>query len=128
LSGRRVEHVGAHFTAVDVQFEPTPVQGHLPIWVAARWPNQRPLRRAARYDGVFIIDVETPSGLAAATDVIRTNRDRGLDAFEVVVELGADQSPEPWERAGATWWLAAFDPFTVTEAEVRARIRRGPNT
>ena len=29
----------------------------IPIWVAARWPNKRPLRRAARHDGVFPIDL-----------------------------------------------------------------------
>ena len=41
----------------DGEFEPRPVQQpRIPIWVAARWPNRRPLRRAARFDGVFPID------------------------------------------------------------------------
>src|SRR4051794_22372821 len=58
LSGEPVDHRGGHYTAADVQFLPAPVQGRLPIWVAARWPNRAPLRRAARYDGVFVIDLE----------------------------------------------------------------------
>ncbi|MGH2782114.1 MAG: hypothetical protein ACRDLA_12040 [Thermoleophilaceae bacterium] len=34
--------------------EPGLVQGPpIPVWVAARWPHRRPLRRAARFDGLF---------------------------------------------------------------------------
>ena len=39
------------------EFEPRPVQQpRIPVWVASRWPNRRPLERAARWDGVFPID------------------------------------------------------------------------
>ena len=35
-------------------FLPRPVQRpRVPVWVAAFWPNKAPLRRAARWDGVF---------------------------------------------------------------------------
>ena len=41
----------------DGEFEPAPVQRpRIPVWVAARWPNRRPVRRAARWDGLFPID------------------------------------------------------------------------
>ena len=46
------------------EFEPRPGGPRIPIWVAARWPNRRPLRRAARYDGVFPIDLPGPEALA----------------------------------------------------------------
>ena len=40
------------------EFEPVPVQQpRIPVWVAGRWPNRRPLRRAARWDGMFPIDL-----------------------------------------------------------------------
>src|SRR4051794_9912329 len=46
-------------------FEPRPVQQpRIPVWVASRWPNRRPLRRAARFDGVFPIDLPGPEALA----------------------------------------------------------------
>ena len=46
--------------------------------------------------------------------------------FDVVVE-GWPQAPvDGWEAAGATWWLAEFDPFTVTAAEVDAVVAAGP--
>ena len=41
-------------------FEPRPVvspaRPRIPVWLAARWPNRRPVARAARWDGVFPID------------------------------------------------------------------------
>lgn len=121
LSGEPVEHHGEHYTA-DTTFLPTPVRGRLPVWVAGRWPNRRPLQRAARHDGVFLIDITTPKDLPEAIDVI--GRDTG--EFDVVVEVGGRLPSQPWFDAGATWVLAAFDPFTVTAEEVRRRIARGP--
>jgi alkanesulfonate monooxygenase SsuD/methylene tetrahydromethanopterin reductase-like flavin-dependent oxidoreductase (luciferase family) len=126
FSGGRVDHDGDHYTARDVTFQPTPVTGRIPIWVAARWPNVRPLRRAARHDGLFIIDIGSPSDLAAAVDVIREHRNGTVEGFDVAVELDDAHSVDEWGRAGATWGLAQFDPFTVTESEVRERIGRGP--
>ncbi len=36
------------------EFEPLPVQQpRIPVWLAGRWPNRWPLRRAARWDGFF---------------------------------------------------------------------------
>src|SRR3954452_10056652 len=41
----------------DGEFEPPPVQQpRIPIWIAGRYPNRRPLRRAAHWDGFFPID------------------------------------------------------------------------
>jgi alkanesulfonate monooxygenase SsuD/methylene tetrahydromethanopterin reductase-like flavin-dependent oxidoreductase (luciferase family) len=126
LAGGRVDHRGSHFTAIDVQFEPAAVDGRVPVWVAGRWPNRRPLQRAARHDGLFLIDVPAPTDLSAVAEIIRESRVDGLEGFDLVVQLTDGQSPQPWEAAGATWWLACFDPFTVTAAEVRQRIKRGP--
>jgi alkanesulfonate monooxygenase SsuD/methylene tetrahydromethanopterin reductase-like flavin-dependent oxidoreductase (luciferase family) len=93
-------------------FEPRPVS-RIPIWVAARWPNRRPLRRAARYDGVFPIDLPGPDALA---DYVG-----GLDVADVAVTIEPGDDPAPWEAAGATWCLTGFDA-QPTEAEVRAAI------
>ena len=52
-SGERVDFRGEQVTAADVTFRPTPVQRpHPPVWIGCNWPNRRPLRRAARWDGV----------------------------------------------------------------------------
>ncbi|MBO0871600.1 MAG: LLM class flavin-dependent oxidoreductase, partial [Micromonosporaceae bacterium] len=52
-SGERVEHEGKHYRVRDVQLLPATVQRpRPPVWIAAFWPNRRPVRRAARWDGV----------------------------------------------------------------------------
>ncbi|MEA2842471.1 MAG: hypothetical protein QOJ69_142, partial [Actinomycetota bacterium] len=124
LSGERVDHHGTHYTAQDVRFRPAADNGTVPIWVAARWPNRRPLRRAARYDGVFVIDLEPPD-LVEALRYIEPLR-QTTTPFDVVVHVAPDSVPRPWADAGATWWLAAFDPFTVTPSAVRSVIERRP--
>ena len=125
LSGAPVDHHGRYFTASDVRFRPRPVNDAIPIWVAARWPNRRPLRRAARYDGLFVIDIEPPA-LRTALQFVEPLRPSGSDSYEVVVHADAESDPRPWRDAGATWWLAAFDSFTVTPSAVHRVIDRGP--
>ncbi len=125
LSGEPVDHQGRYFTASDVRFLPRPVNGAIPIWIAARWPNRRPLRRAAGYDGLFVIDIE-PSDLRSAIDFVGPLRRPGRGPYEVVVQAAAGSDPRPWREAGATWWLAAFDPFTVTPSAVQRAIDEGP--
>jgi alkanesulfonate monooxygenase SsuD/methylene tetrahydromethanopterin reductase-like flavin-dependent oxidoreductase (luciferase family) len=104
----------------DGGFEPAPVQRpRIPIWVAARWPHRRPLRRAARYDGLFPIDLTGPGDLAA---MIAEARAAGAPAdFDVAVTNPPGTDPAPWIAAGATWCLTGFGP-TQTVAEVDAAI------
>jgi alkanesulfonate monooxygenase SsuD/methylene tetrahydromethanopterin reductase-like flavin-dependent oxidoreductase (luciferase family) len=118
LSGQPVDHEGEHFAARDVTFLPAAT---VPIWLGARWPNKRPLRRAADHDGVFLIDVESPDDLRAAVDVIGEVRGN-LDSFDVVVQLDQGADVAPWEDAGATWWLTRIDPFGIDVAAVRRWI------
>ena len=89
-------------------------QPRIPIWVAARWPNKRPLRRAARYDGVFPIDLPGPEALAEVIAEIAT-------PGEVVVTNPVGTDPAPWVEAGATWCLTVFGP-QPTQREVERAI------
>jgi alkanesulfonate monooxygenase SsuD/methylene tetrahydromethanopterin reductase-like flavin-dependent oxidoreductase (luciferase family) len=124
LSGEPVTAQGQHFQVPDgVRFLPTPAQSRLPIWVACRWPNRKPLERAIGQDGVFVIDIE-PGDLPKVIAFVRERRPSGLTGFDVVVDTAASQPAEPWADAGATWCLATFDPFTVTARDVRHAIER----
>lgn len=110
----------------DGDFEPRPFQRpRIPIWVAARWPNRRPMRRAARFDGLFPIDQDTPEQLAEMVAYVNEQRDSRDGPFDVVVTNPAGTDPAPWEAAGATWCLTGFGA-TPSEAEVRAAIEAGP--
>jgi alkanesulfonate monooxygenase SsuD/methylene tetrahydromethanopterin reductase-like flavin-dependent oxidoreductase (luciferase family) len=110
------------------EFEPVPVQSpRIPVWVGARWPNRRPLRRAAHWDGLFPIDLPGPEALVELADEVSALRtemgnDRGLD---LIVDLPPGADPGPWEAAGATWILTEFG-VGATEKEVREWIEEAP--
>jgi alkanesulfonate monooxygenase SsuD/methylene tetrahydromethanopterin reductase-like flavin-dependent oxidoreductase (luciferase family) len=105
------------------EFEPRPVQSpRIPIWVAARWPNRRPLRRAARWDGVFPIELPGPDALIELRGEIAEQRSD--DRFDVVVDLEPGTPIDPWQQAGATWILADFGP-QPRAAHVRDVIEHG---
>jgi alkanesulfonate monooxygenase SsuD/methylene tetrahydromethanopterin reductase-like flavin-dependent oxidoreductase (luciferase family) len=110
------------------ELEPPPAQRpRIPLWLAARWPNRRPVRRAARWDGICPIDLPGPEALAELVAEVTEQRGRdGTDrSFEVVVTNPPGTDPAPWEAAGATWCLTGFGP-QPTEALVRAAIDAGP--
>jgi len=122
-SGEAVTHDGPHFTCDDVRFEPRPLQQpRIPIWVAAPSGRPRPIRRAARYDG--ICTDATPEEAPALLDRIRRERG-GLDGFDVVVSGRPGRRPDGWEAAGATWWITAF-PDPVDPEVVAGVIADGP--
>jgi alkanesulfonate monooxygenase SsuD/methylene tetrahydromethanopterin reductase-like flavin-dependent oxidoreductase (luciferase family) len=98
------------------EFEPRPLD-RIPVWVAARWPNRRPLRRAARHDGVFPIDLPGPEALEEVLAHLGT-------PGEVVVTNPAGTDPAPWFDAGATWCLTGFGP-QPTRREVERAIDQG---
>ncbi|MEA2379679.1 MAG: hypothetical protein QOI45_480 [Thermoleophilaceae bacterium] len=105
------------------EFEPRPVQRpRIPVWVAVRWPSRRPLARAARWDGLFPIDLPGPEALAELVEEVNALRGpAGLERFDVVVTNPAGTDPAPWIEAGATWCLTGFGP-QPTAAEVREAI------
>jgi alkanesulfonate monooxygenase SsuD/methylene tetrahydromethanopterin reductase-like flavin-dependent oxidoreductase (luciferase family) len=108
------------------EFQPTPVQQpRIPVWVAARWPNRRPLRRAARWDGLFPIDLPGPDALAELVADVQDMRENAATPFDFVVTNPAGTDRAPWVAAGATWCLTGFGN-APTEAEVRAAIEAGP--
>jgi alkanesulfonate monooxygenase SsuD/methylene tetrahydromethanopterin reductase-like flavin-dependent oxidoreductase (luciferase family) len=90
-------------------FEPPPLQRpRIPVWVAVMWPNRRPLRRAARWDGVFPVEMPGPEALEEVVRQVRDLRGPGAGPFEVVVTNPPGTDPEPWIEAGATWCLTGF--------------------
>ncbi len=128
-SGASFSFAGKHFRVADARFQPRPLQQpRIPVWIAAYWPNRRPLARAARWDGLFCLfrdgrprDLEQ---LAEAVECVKARRD-GAEPFEVVYCADPATAPEPYARAGATWWLARIDPTDPLE-RARSLIAAGP--
>jgi alkanesulfonate monooxygenase SsuD/methylene tetrahydromethanopterin reductase-like flavin-dependent oxidoreductase (luciferase family) len=123
LSGEPVDHRGEAYRAEGVRFLPPPARPDgIPIWLAARWPHRRPVERALRHDGVFLIDTDRPADIASIAE-----RSLALGRpFDIVVEGWPGDAVDHWEAAGATWWMARFDPFTTTVAVAEAAIDDGP--
>lgn len=126
-SGEEVRHRGSHYLLDGVTVQPTPLQRpRPPIWVAVRYGNQAPLRRAARYDGVFPIGVDSPDKLAEIVADLTELRPEGTGDFDIAVggRPGVDSSG--YEQAGATWWMVSFSPYDLTVDAVRGVLRDGP--
>jgi alkanesulfonate monooxygenase SsuD/methylene tetrahydromethanopterin reductase-like flavin-dependent oxidoreductase (luciferase family) len=140
MRGGAFSFEGRHFRIDDVAFAPAPVQmPRVPIWVAGAWPHRRPFRRAARFDGVIpialdtsgeevLIDVETMRSVVGYTDRFRSG-DAPFD--RVFTGYLPDDRGEALDREGelasfgVTWWQVS--PGMGESHEDAARwIRRGP--
>jgi alkanesulfonate monooxygenase SsuD/methylene tetrahydromethanopterin reductase-like flavin-dependent oxidoreductase (luciferase family) len=130
-SGEPVRHRGEHYTVDEMRFLPRPVQRPgVPVWVAGFPGKPKPMRRAARYDGFFPVNLESPDQLAeivARVGALREQAGRSSDEpYEVVVALEPGTDPAPYREAGATWWLTGPEPEGLSVDGVRGVIRDGP--
>lgn len=145
-SGQWVQHEGPHYSARDHRFLPPPVQQpRIPIWVGGMWPNRNPMRRAARFDGVFpltsaaamrqMVPVEE---MRAAVEFVAAERgSRDFDVIHAGRSTGNAKHDaglvEPYAEIGVTWWLEDVNPWHFggdgdnwPEAAMRERIAQGP--
>ncbi len=120
-SGREFTYHGQHFQVDQLRFLPTPIQQpRIPIWVAGFYPNVAPLRRAARWDGVFPIRPNQPLLPEEWQQILRTITElRGnLDNYDAVhsgiTQGAADrETVAAYAHAGVTWWLEDISPVRV---------------
>ncbi|AYY14250.1 LLM class flavin-dependent oxidoreductase [Actinobacteria bacterium YIM 96077] len=127
-SGEPVRHHGRHYTVDDIEFLPRPVQRpRVPVWVAGFPGNLKPLRRAARYDGFFPVNLEHPDQLGDIVSTIKDLRPQDAPPCDVAVALPPDIDPMPYAKAGATWWMPELPPHASADF-VRGVLRDGPRT
>ena len=142
-SGRPVHYAGEHVVADGVQFEPTPVAGRIPIWVAGGWPGGAPFRRAARHDGVWPVSparraltLDEFADCVALVDRHRHEIGRSDEPFDACF---VDRSPAVADDAtldrvgrlaevGMTWWIDSLDDPTIPFEHHRERVLAGPPT
>jgi alkanesulfonate monooxygenase SsuD/methylene tetrahydromethanopterin reductase-like flavin-dependent oxidoreductase (luciferase family) len=150
LGGQPFSYEGQHFTARPTEFAvpPPPVQKpRVPFWVVGGWPAPRSMRRAARWDGwlpnLVSKDADTgavtPAHLGEGVEWIRQAREaEGLTmaGYDVIAEgvtpdddaAAARSIVEPWQQAGATWWIESNwslgpDDF---RGSIERRLSAGP--
>lgn len=135
-SGESFSYEGKHYQVNDAQFLPTPIQKHIPIWVAGMWPYKRPFRRAARYDGIVPIGTTAilePEDMLTIKELVQANRSTD-EPFDIVAGptqlIGKPDAAEIAQRyadAGVTWWLEFFNhDGTMSIDRIKEGIRNGP--
>ncbi len=153
-TGEPFSYAGTHYKMEDfVRFTPTLVQTpRIPIWVAGQWPNKKPARRAARWDGYFPIDRNfaydhmMPLDLTReAIEFVREQRringlaDAPFDFAHWGISSGKDSAQDAalaaaFAGVGVTWWMENLSPWVYgwdqqgawpVEA-MRERILAGP--
>ncbi|GCE06072.1 LLM class flavin-dependent oxidoreductase [Dictyobacter aurantiacus] len=142
-SGETFSFDGKHYQIHDVSLQPGPLQSpRIPIWLAGGWPRRKPLRRAARWDGIYLMTnnqdtgrMLTPAEVREAISYINANR-IATGPFDVALNVKPSEDKHQnaelvrqYSDAGATWWIELEPTDQVTEqsfAAYREHIRRGP--
>jgi alkanesulfonate monooxygenase SsuD/methylene tetrahydromethanopterin reductase-like flavin-dependent oxidoreductase (luciferase family) len=126
LRGEAVKHDGDAFS-VDAHLRPACVQRPRPaIWVAGKWPNRKPLERAARYEGVMPISSDggpiDPEELQAVVQTMNPASD-----FDVVATAAPGVPWKEYEAAGATWIVESAWPVDDWQDDLEQMVRAGPS-
>ncbi|NLX08820.1 MAG: LLM class flavin-dependent oxidoreductase [Chloroflexi bacterium] len=151
-SGQPFSYAGQHYHITEARFLPTPVQQpRIPVWVGGFWPNKAPMRRAARWDGVFPLvsmgpvapDEELRLFRACVAYVLEQRAQQAISGPFDVIALGATApygAPHgvvaDYAEAGATWWLEPIVPWRFGQDgqgdwpfdRMRERVLQGPPT
>ncbi|MBO0772248.1 MAG: LLM class flavin-dependent oxidoreductase [Actinobacteria bacterium] len=143
-SGQPFSYQGRHFRVSEMTCLPRPVQQpRIPIWIGGAYPNPRPLRRAARWDGAVLYPAAAPGSADDSEQPLAPQQISGIRRFIEtcrtspgpfdIIAGGPERGPDPGRtrelvrqsaQAGATWfseWIPPGDPATM-----RALIARGP--
>lgn len=124
-SGNEVNHHGPHFTADAVRFLPRPLQQpRIPLWGAARGGGSpRPVRRAARLDGLFPVGTDLDQ-LGGMLEIVSAERG-SLDGYDVVIEVEGEADVDDLAARGVTWVIRGVDDKRPA-AEMIAATAEGP--
>lgn len=124
LRGDRVDHDGEYFH-VHAEMAPSPVQRpRPPIWVAARPPSQRPLRRARRWDGIAPIG---PGESLSPQDIAEYVGNEVMPGWDILVPRQPGVPVSEYANAGATWLIDSTWPMDDGWfADLGERVAAGP--
>jgi alkanesulfonate monooxygenase SsuD/methylene tetrahydromethanopterin reductase-like flavin-dependent oxidoreductase (luciferase family) len=130
---------GKHHQVDVPNFLPKPIQSpRIPIWIGGYWPNHRPFRRAARWDGVYAGSEKAdgePLTFADFQEMVAYLKAQRVSPvpFDIAVPGITPSDPaqgaeivQPYIDAGATWWVEAINQWVGPLEEMKERIRSGP--
>ncbi len=133
-SGKLFTYDGKHFKIKEpVKFK---FAGNIKIWVGGNWPNKKPFRRAAKYDGIFPLKAGSdpsiyPQDYQEIMSYIGKYR-KSLESFDLVKSIltvgdkKEDAYIHDFTDMGVNWLLEAFWPQRCSLKEIQKRIEQGP--
>jgi alkanesulfonate monooxygenase SsuD/methylene tetrahydromethanopterin reductase-like flavin-dependent oxidoreductase (luciferase family) len=106
--GESVQHRG-HLVVDNVAMTPPPFDGrHIPIWIGCQGFRVTSASRAARFDGIFPMDVDDE---AVDRILAVVERARGsLDGFDLALAVHPKVDLQWIETRGAAWAMHSFWP------------------
>lgn len=129
-SGERVTFHGEFYDVDDVALLPTPEQRpRIPILVAGFWPNRRPVRRGARWDGLMPVVDPDPEGqdLLDLVTYYRSVADEPGQVFLYIDSAGLTaERVNRYRTLGVTWLASDVISPEQSVADNLQAIRRGP--
>jgi len=125
-SGEKFAYNGKHYQIKETQFLPATVQKPtIPIWVGGNWPNKKPFRRAAKYQGAFPLLANSWDGLDAKhypeiLTYIKKYQQQPDKPFDVVFmtnfsywegENKFGEMISDYSSVGVNWFVHCFHPW-----------------
>jgi alkanesulfonate monooxygenase SsuD/methylene tetrahydromethanopterin reductase-like flavin-dependent oxidoreductase (luciferase family) len=122
LGGELFSFQGEFYQLEQMRFLPKPVQSpRIPIWVGGTWPNKKPIRRAANFDGYFpdaVLSPVAPDDWNDISAMIETHRvkEGPFDLVQYGITPGDDPAKAaahvaPYQEVGVTWWMEGISPY-----------------
>ena len=115
--GEPVQVASRHFSIRTQGPKLLPRDVKIPVWVAGKWPARQPMRRAARWDGMFPLrsggGALTPEECTALLAIVSHHRTapRPFDLVLGVRSGTLETKPDTvraYGAAGVTWWFDVF--------------------
>jgi alkanesulfonate monooxygenase SsuD/methylene tetrahydromethanopterin reductase-like flavin-dependent oxidoreductase (luciferase family) len=108
-TGKEVDYEGEYFKISGLQQSLIPYNGKsVPIWVGGR-PNKKPMKRAAKFDGVYPM-ADTPRGYQKCMEMVAGHRE--LEGYEFAMYVESSENPSSTEETypiyrdiGVTWLI-----------------------
>ncbi|MFX1283026.1 MAG: LLM class flavin-dependent oxidoreductase [Promethearchaeota archaeon] len=135
-TGEPFSYQGQFFQINEVKFIPKPVQKPIPIWVGGTWPNKKPFRRAAKFNGIFPIreGFEEPLWTDDIKEIIKYIKlhRKTSEPFDVIhpVVTSAKKEENQWIYdyidAGVTWIVECIYPGRGSSKNIQQIVRNGP--
>lgn len=111
LSGDPVDHQGRHYAVRARPFLPRALQApRIPVWMGVRrWASEAPAERAARWDGVFPLDLG-PGEVGDLRERMAGLRTVGAAPSTIVAVDRPDFDVDAWTAAEPDWLLTTLGP------------------